>query len=221
MKKLVYIMMSLSVIVLGANAHEVWLKLDDKKNEAQLFFGHFADNQKESGEKFERIKEGVTYPKDLIKEIKRNNDNITYTLSKKSDIVVVQEGEPRKNRDTGITTKRIAYIKAGRTTTEVITAFDIVPIEKNSNTFKLVYNNQGVKKSEIKVISPTGWEKTFMTDDNGDFTIITPWKGSYLIQTKYEDETKGEVDGKAYDKTVHVMTYTIENNQGLSWEIKK
>lgn len=221
MKKLVYIMMSLSVIVLGANAHEVWLKLDDKKNEAQLFFGHFADNQKESGEKFERIKEGVTYPKDLVKEIKRNNDNITYTLSKKSDIVVVQESEPRKNRDTGITTKRIAYIKAGRTITEVITAFDIVPIEKNSNTFKLIYNNQGVKKSEIKVVSPTGWEKTFMTDDNGDFTIITPWKGSYLIQAKYEDETKGEVDGKAYDKTVHVMTYTIENNQGLSWEIKK
>lgn len=214
-------MMLSSIVILGANAHEVWLKLDDKKNEAQLFFGHFADNQKESGEKFERIKEGVTYPKDLVKEIKRNNDNITYTLSKKSDIVVVQEGEPRKNRDTGITTKRIAYIKAGRTTTEVITAFDIVPIEKNSNTFKLVYNNQGVKKSEIKVISPTGWEKTFMTDDNGDFTIITPWKGSYLIQTKYEDETKGEVDGKAYDKTVHVMTYTIENNQGLSWEIKK
>lgn len=221
MKKLVYTMMLSSIVILGANAHEVWLKLDDKKNEAQLFFGHFADNQKESGEKFERIKEGVTYPKDLVKEIKRNNDNITYTLSKKSDIVVVQESEPRKNRDTGITTKRIAYIKAGRTTTEVITAFDIVPIEKNSNTFKLVYNNQGVKKSEIKVISPTGWEKAFMTDDNGDFTIITPWKGSYLIQTKYEDETKGEVDGKAYDKTVHVMTYTIENNQGLSWEIKK
>ncbi|MFW2591795.1 hypothetical protein ACN5PC_07740 [Aliarcobacter butzleri] len=221
MKKLVYIMMSLSVIVLGANAHEVWLKLDDKKNEAQLFFGHFADNQKESGEKFERIKEGVTYPKDLVKEIKRNNDNITYTLSKKSDIVVVQESEPRKNRDTGITTKRIAYIKAGRIATDVITPFDIVPIEKNSNTFKLVYNNQAVKKSEIKVISPTGWEKTFMTDDNGDFTIITPWKGSYLIQAKFEDETKGEVDGKAYDKTVHVMTHTIENNQGLSWEIKK
>ncbi len=126
MKKLVYTMMLSSIAILGANAHEVWLKLDDKKNEAQLFFGHFADNQKESGEKFERIKEGVTYPKDLVKEIKRNNDNITYTLSKKSDIVVVQEGEPRKNRDTGITTKRIAYIKAGRTTTEVITAFDIV-----------------------------------------------------------------------------------------------
>ena len=221
MKKLVYMMMLSLIAILGANAHEIWLKLDDKKNEAQLFFGHFADNQKESGEKFERIKEGVTYPKDLVKEIKRNNDNITYTLTKKSDIVVVQEGEPRKNRDTGITTKRITYIKAGRTTTELITPFDIVPIEKNSNTFKLLYNNQVVKKSEIKVISPTGWEKTFMIDDNGDFTIITPWKGAYLIQAKFEDETKGEVDGKAYDKTVHVMTYTIENNQGLSWEIKK
>lgn len=69
MKKLVYTMMLSSIAILGVNAHEVWLKLDDKKNEAQLFFGHFADNQKESGEKFERIKEGVTYPKDLVKEI--------------------------------------------------------------------------------------------------------------------------------------------------------
>ena len=77
MKKLVYTMMLSSIVILGANAHEVWLKLDDKKNEAQLFFGHFADNQKESGEKFERIKEGVTYPKDLVKETKRNNDNFT------------------------------------------------------------------------------------------------------------------------------------------------
>lgn len=220
MKKLVYTMMLSSIAILGANAHEVWLKLDEKKNEANLYFGHFADNQKESGEKF-KIKEGVTYPKDLVKEIKKNDDNIAYVLSKKSDIVVVQEGEPRKNRDTGIITKRISYSKAGRTTLEAITIFDIIPVEKNSNTFKLVYDKKPVAKSEIKVISPTGWEKTFMTDDNGDFTITTPWKGSYLIQVKYEDETKGEVDGKAYDKTVHVMTYTIENNQGLSWEIKK
>lgn len=48
MKKLVYMMMLSSVAVLGANAHEIWLKLDDKKNEAQLFFGHFADNQKKA-----------------------------------------------------------------------------------------------------------------------------------------------------------------------------
>lgn len=85
----------------------------------------------------------------------------------------------------------------------------------------MVYNNQVVKKSEIKVVSPTGWEKTFMTDDNGEFTISTPWKGSYLIQAKFEDETKGETDGKAYDKTVHALTYIIENNQGLTWEVKK
>lgn len=220
MKKLVYSMMLSSMVVLGANAHEIWLKQSEDKKEAKLFFGHFADDEKESGEKFERIKEGVAYPKDAIKEVKRNNDNITYSLSKKSDIIVVQEGEPRKSREAGITTKRVVYSKAGVENKEAITALDIVPIEK-TNSFKLLYNNEVLAKKDVKVISPTSWEKTFTTNDKGEFTIHTPWIGFYLIEANFEDDTKGEVDGKAYDKTVHAISYTIENTQGLTWKINK
>lgn len=221
MKKLINIALLSSTLFVGANAHEIWINFDEKKNEAKLYFGHFADNEKESGEKFARIKEGVVYPKDLAKSVTRNDDNITYTLAKKGDIVVVQEGEPRKNRETGLTTKRVAHIKTGRDSSTAITKFDIVPNAKNSNTFKLLYDGKALKDVEIDVISPTGWEKSFVTDENGEFTVKTPWVGTYLLQARYEDDTKGEVDGKPFDKIVNVITYTIDNKQGIAWETKK
>lgn len=37
MKKLAYSILLSSIAVVSANAHEIWLDLDDKKNEAKLF----------------------------------------------------------------------------------------------------------------------------------------------------------------------------------------
>ena len=221
MKKLVYSMLLSSIAVVSVNAHEIWLELDEKKNEAKLFFGDFDGKQTESGEKFARIKEGVSYPAELVKDVKRDDNSITYTLSKKSDIAVVRASEPRKARNSEIVEYRIAYNKAGRTSTEAIVDFDIVPVAKDSNSFKLLFKNEPIKKSKVTVISPTGWEKTFELDDKGEFTIHTPWIGKYLIQASFEDETKGEVDGKTFDKTIHSISHTIDVNQGLPWNIKK
>ena len=221
MKKLLGSVLISSIAIMGANAHEVWLDLDDKKAEAKLYFGHFAGNKTEGGKKFERIKEGVTYPKGLVKDVKRNDDNITYTLNKKSDIVALRESKPRKARNSETVVKKISYSKAGRSQTEAISAFDIVPVKANSNTFKVVYNNEIVKKSKIVVISPTEWTKSFMANDKGEFTIQTPWVGTYLIKASYEDNTKGEVNKEAYDKTVHSLTYTIKQTEGLPWNPSK
>jgi hypothetical protein len=221
LKRLINSMLISSIAILSVNAHEIWLELDDKKDEAKLYFGHFDGKQLESGEKFSRIKEGVSYPTDLVKEVKRNDNNVTYTLNKKSDIAVVRTNEPRKARDSEIIENKIAYTKAGRTSIQSIVDFDIVPVAKDSNTFKLLFKNEPIKKSKIVVISPTGWEKTFQSNDNGEFTIHTPWIGKYLLKADLEDNTKGEIDGKVFDKTVHSMIYSIDVTQGLPWEIKR
>ncbi|OCL81771.1 hypothetical protein [Arcobacter porcinus] len=218
MKKFVYSIMLSSAVVLGANAHEIWLELDQNKKEAKLFFGHYAENEKENGKNFERIQEGVAYPKEFVKSITRNDNNITYSLTKNSDIVVVQEGEPRLSRATNTTTKRVVYSKAGISSKKAITKFDIVAVDANKNTFKLVLDGKALAKNEINVISPSSWTKKFMTDDKGEFTINTPWKGGYLIQAKYEDDTKGESNGKAFDKTVHFLTLNLNIDKGLDWK---
>ena len=221
MKKLVYSILLSSLVIVSVNAHEIWLELDDKKSEAKLFFGEFDGKQTESGEKFARIKEGVSYPAELVKDVKRDDNSITYTLSKKSDIAVVRTSEPRKARNSEIVENKIFYTKAGRILKESIIDFDIVPLAKNSNSFKLLFKNEPVKKSKVKVISPTGWEKIFEVNNKGEFTIHTPWIGKYLLQASLEDDTKGEIDGKVFDKTVHLISYTIDVKQGLPWETKK
>ena len=130
MKKFIYSMLLSAICVISVNAHEIWLELDEKKNEAKLFFGHFDGKQTESGEKFARIKEGVSYPDGLVKEIKRNENNVTYFLNQKSDIAVLRTSEPRKARDSEIVENKIAYTKAGRTSLESIIAFDKVALAK-------------------------------------------------------------------------------------------
>ncbi|WP_198304799.1 hypothetical protein [Arcobacter vandammei] len=221
MKKFVYSMMLSSAIIVGANAHEIWLEQDSNKTTAQLFFGHFEIKEKESGEKFANIKEGVAYPKDLVKDVKRNDNNITYTFSKATDAVVVREDAPRKNKTDGTSTKRISYSKVGITNKDAITKFDIVPVDASKNMFKVVFYNKPLEKAKITAISPTGWTKSFMANEKGEFAIETPWKGAYLLQATFEDLTKGEENGVAFDKTVHNLSLNITNEQGLPWEVKK
>lgn len=222
MKKLISSIILSSITAIVANAHGFWLEIDEKTNEAKFYFGDWEDNKKESGSKLERIKANVFYPTDVVKETKRNDNHIAFSLNKKSDLVVVESGEPRKAKDEKdpTITRKISYVKAGRTSFEPISFMDIVPLKENSNSFKLVYNNEIMKKSKITVVSPTGWEKTFMSDDKGEFTIHTPWIGQYLIEASFTDETKGEVDGKPFDKTVHSITYLVETKQGLPWNKK-
>ncbi len=221
MKKIVRSMLLSSAFIVGANAHEIWLELDSNKTKAQLFFGHFDEKEKESGEKFAKIKEGVAYPKDLLKDVKKNDDNITYTFSKPTDVVVVREDVPRKSREEGITTKRISYTKAGLTSTKPISKFDIVPVDISKNIFKVIFNDKSVEKAKITAISPTGWTKTFFTNKKGEFSVETPWKGEYLLQTSYEDVTKGEENGIVFDKTIHVISLNLPIEQGLDWNFTK
>jgi uncharacterized GH25 family protein len=220
LKKLIYSILFSSLAILNANAHGIWLEFDEKKDEAKLYFGEWENGKIESGEKLQRIKADNFYPKELVKEVVREDAYISFSLSKKDDFAVIESGEPRKARDSEIISRKISYAKTGRTNTNSIINFDIVPIKENSNSFKLLYNNQVMAKTNVTVISPTGWEKNFRTDDKGEFTIHTPWIGKYLIEVSFEDLTKGEIDTKPYDKTVHSLSYMIEVNQGLPWNKK-
>lgn len=219
MRKLVYTVILSSLAVLSANAHEIWVE-KDSKYEANIYFGEFADGEKEGAKFLDRLKANTFFPKGIVKDVKRGENSISLTLTKDSDLVLVEAGEPRLNRNTQITARKISYAKTGRDDTKVLANFDLVPVEKNSNTFKLVFDNKQMPKTKVTVVSPTKWEKSFYTNEQGEVTISTPWKGTYLLEASFEDNTKGEVEGKAFDKTIHAITHTIKVEQGLPWEAK-
>ncbi len=51
-------------------------------------------------------------------------------MSKDSDLVLVETGEPRLNKNTQVTARKISYAKTGRTNTDTLANFDLVPVEK-------------------------------------------------------------------------------------------
>ena len=62
----------------------------------------------------------------------------------------------------------------------------------------------------MTVVSLQNGKKVFIQMNKGEVTISTPWIGTYLLETSFEDNSKGEVDGKSFDKTIHTITYTIK-----------
>ena len=70
MKNLIYSILISSTAIINLSAHDIWLEFDDKKDEVKLYFGEFEDKHLESGEKFSKIKEGILYPSELLKEVK-------------------------------------------------------------------------------------------------------------------------------------------------------
>ena len=146
MKKLVYGVLASSIFLSNGIAHEIWIE-KDKKNEANIFFGEFADGQKEGDKFLDRLKVDTFYPKDIVKNITRKENSIVVGLSKDSDLVLVEVGEPRLNKNTQVTARKISYSKTGRTNTDTLANFDLVPVEKNSNTFKLLFDKKPMPKT--------------------------------------------------------------------------
>ena len=98
---------------------------------------------------------------------------------------MVETGEPRLNKKYTSNSLEKCYAKTGRTNTDTLANFDLVPVEKNSNTFKLLFDKKNVK-TKVTVVSPTKWEKSFYTNEQGEVTISTPWIGTYLLETSFE-----------------------------------
>ena len=94
MKKLVYGVLTSAILLSNANSHEIWIE-KDKKNEANIFFGEFADSQKEGAKFLDRLKVDTFYPKDIVKDLKREENSIALTLSKDTDLILVEVSEPR------------------------------------------------------------------------------------------------------------------------------
>ncbi|WP_246581359.1 DUF4198 domain-containing protein [Echinicola shivajiensis] len=81
---------------------------------------------------------------------------------------------------------------------------------KEQLSFKTYF--KGTPKAGVKVVvvSPEGWTKDYESDENGEISIDTPWKGQYLIEATYTEEISGEHFGTPYEFIWRCATQSIE-----------
>ena len=93
---------------------------------------------------------------------------------------------------------------------------DIVPVAGKKNTFQVFFNGAPLPKAKVAIVAPNDWTQDGRTDAQGQISLPTPWRGTYLLEVIHKEVTAGEFEGKKYESLRHRMTLTFTQASGVS-----
>ncbi|PAU94450.1 ferredoxin [Aliifodinibius salipaludis] len=80
----------------------------------------------------------------------------------------------------------------------------------DSTQLTVFYEGEPLAEQEIVVGIADQWTKTVSTNEDGNVEFALPWKGQYVIETVYTEDTSGTFNKTDYEATRHTSTYTIK-----------
>ena len=87
---------------------------------------------------------------------------------------------------------------------------EIVPVATNAKQFTVIYDGKPLSGQEVVVFAPNRWSKTYYTNDQGQFSVETPWTGLYVIEAGKVVEEAGKYQDKAYKSRYIFSTLSFE-----------
>lgn len=215
--KTMLITLALSLTSCSAFGHYIWIE-PESPNQANLYFGEWHNGEVETEDRrLSRIQANNITPSTHIQSIDRRHDHIAIHLKQPGDFAITEAQSPRIKKNRTDSVRHVLLARTGRNHTQSWLEFDLTPTVKDSQTFTLTYQGKPLAKSRVTVMAPNRWQKSFKTDQNGQITIQTPWKGFYLLKAKYIDNQPGKVGQKPYDQTEYNLTLTFRTSQGIPW----
>jgi hypothetical protein len=187
-----------------AQAHFVWLERD-AAGPARGYFGEWNnDLMEKTGGALDRIATPRAFQRDAGQSlpITRAADHMDVAVSAAGDVRLT---DSVINAQRGTNTSY--YAKAGRSETAGVMAMEIVPTSSNGNTLQVLWHGAPLKKQEVEVYGPPKWQKTFTTDDTGQVTITTPWKGRYVLEAIHSEEATEA--GKPAPRHIATLSFTV------------
>ncbi|RBA23551.1 DUF4198 domain-containing protein [Herminiimonas fonticola] len=208
----------------AAHAHQIWLEQTPKA--ANLYFGEFGENLRETSpgllDKFVKPTATLSSAKgDQVLTL--NKQANAFTLSapagKNETITVEETNYPGFEKKTGETVVRSIWTPAARLVTSDAAqapklTLDLVPNGKPGE-FKVYYKGQALPKAKVGIIVQSGWAKEATSDEQGIVKFNLPWQGTYVLEVHHTDKTAGERDGKPYDVASFVTTLSLAQTKGI------
>lgn len=211
-------------------AHTIWIETETKakinqKQEIKIFFGELSKPTptKRWFSDLNQLELKITYPsgkKEIIsqKEQKENYYSSYFTPTEKGIYTIeVNHLVKDTHRDMKITYQSVAITNTEKETKTL--TLGTAPLEISFSTsplhFKeyknLIFSENKIKtpKDKIKIISETGWEKDYQTDENGSIQFIPIIKGKYLVEYAKPKTEEAMHNGKPYKKHYEMITYLI------------
>lgn len=202
MKKLALLTLGLCG-AMSVQAHMLWLERGADQ-QTKAYFGEYAENLTES-------QQGPLKGFNTAKAV-QDKKEINATVSDKYLAYATKgNADVRVNHDV-LHGEMLAQFraKAGRSSTEAVSELEIVPVTVNANQFKVSFQGKPLAKQEVTIFAPNRWSKTYYTNEQGQFTVETPWKGQYVIEAGKPVEEAGEYNKQAYKTRYLVATLSFE-----------
>lgn len=90
-----------------------------------------------------------------------------------------------------------------------VLALDIVPVAGEALTYQVFFQGKPLAGAKGFTYAPNLWMREFATDENGRFTITTPWTGRYVLELIHLEKSPGEFQGVAYEALRHRATFSF------------
>ncbi|MBS3017708.1 hypothetical protein DJFAAGMI_00431 [Comamonas sp. PE63] len=207
-----------------AQAHQVWL--ENNGGHAQLFFGEFNDNLRETSpgalDKFLGTPTLAQQTASGTQQLsgQRNATGFSYNAASQAQTLFASAAYPLIDRS-----KRnepaLLWVPAARwvaTPAQAVAAnaqaLDLVPTGKPGQLM-VSFNGMALPKTKVQIVAPPGWSREAQSDEQGRVNFALPWKGLYVAEVHHSHKQGGEAQGKSYGEASYVTTLSFSIEDGM------
>ncbi|GLU43965.1 DUF4198 domain-containing protein [Allomuricauda sp. NBRC 101325] len=237
MKKLIATLMLITLPVLTASAHYLWIETNGtgalgQVQEVRVHYGEYTYGviEKVEGEAFPLVSKFTLWviapdgtKTQLSTTAKEEFYLANFTPSQKGVYTIALNNNEidvidYTQYDFGIfkthyhSTAKVQVGANGDTKTVNPDGIVVKQLENNGDEIKLkvLYKGQPIAKNELNVYVSDLWSKTLYTDDNGEVSFTLPWNTKYIVETTTKEEIPGTYNGEDYEFIWHCATYCIK-----------
>lgn len=207
-----------------AQAHQVWL--ENSGGQAQLFFGEFNDNLRETSpgalDKFLATPTLLQQTAGGTQQLagKQTGTGFSYQAANQAQTLFASAAYPLIERSQR-NESAMLWVPAARwvnTPAQAVAAnaqaLDMVPTGQPGQ-FQVSFNGQALPKAKVQIAAPSGWSREAQSDEQGRVNFALPWKGLYVAEVHHSDKSGGEAQGKRYGEASYVTTLSFSVQDGM------
>ncbi|WP_421801560.1 DUF4198 domain-containing protein [Flagellimonas sp.] len=237
MKKFIATLLLITLPLLSASAHYLWIETNStgalgQTQEVRVHYGEYTYGviEKVEGEAFPLVSKFTLWviapdgtKTKLSTEAKEDHYLTSFIPSQKGVYTIALNNNEidvidYTQYDFGIfkthyhSTAKVQVGTDGDTKTANPNGIVVKQLENDGEEIKLqvLYKGEPIAKNELNVYVSDLWSKTLYTDDNGEVSFALPWDTKYIVETTTKEEILGTYNGEAYEFIWHCATYCIK-----------
>ncbi len=209
----------------SARGHELWIEQNGQG--AFLRFGEYAANLQEASpgylDKLTSPSAWLETGRGKARSVSLQRGELGLRLARPASpgesLAVVDRGYPLlEGRGAGA--RRAVWTPAARCLASLEApvsnplTLDVLPVGSQGR-FKVLFRGRPLPHTEVALTAESGWSLHEYSDEQGLVSFTMPWRGSYLVHVRHEEEKGGRRGTEAFDVASFSTSVAFSMPNGL------